>query len=50
MFFRNGMLMEYDALDIEQSGSIFLLKIDNDSLGYGFTNTDEIIAWGKFNS
>lgn len=50
MFFRNGMIMEPDALDIQQSGSVFLLKIDHDSLGYGFTNTDEIIAWGKFNS
>ena len=26
--------MEYDALDIEQSGSVFLLKVNTDSIGY----------------
>ena len=49
MFFKNGMLMEYDALDIQQSGSVFLLKINVESLGYRFVNTDEYVAWGKFN-
>ena len=49
MFFKNGMLMEYDALDIEQSGSVFLLKVNNDSIGYNLVNTDEYVAWGKFN-
>ena len=49
MFFKNGMLMEYDALDIEQSGSVFLLKVNTDSIGYNLVNTDEYVAWGKFN-
>ena len=42
--------MEYDALDIEQSGSRLLLKLDISSMGYGFDNDDEIVGWGKFNS
>ena len=29
---------------------LFLLKIDNDSLGYDLDSKDEVIAWGKFNS
>ena len=50
MFFRNGMIMEQDALSIQQSGSLFLLTIVPDNLGYELDSTDEIIAWGKFNS
>ena len=50
MFFNKGMLMEYDALDIEQSGSTLLLKMNIGSMGYGFDNNDEIVGWGKFNS
>lgn len=50
MFFNEGMLMEYDALNIEQSGSKFLLKINSTTLGYGLDSTDEIVVWGKFNA
>tara|TARA_B100001113_G_scaffold352764_1_gene355041 strand:- start:24 stop:941 length:918 start_codon:yes stop_codon:yes gene_type:complete len=50
MFFRNGMVMEQDALSIQQSGSLFLLTINSNGLGYELETTDEIIAWGKFNS
>jgi len=50
MFFVNGQMMEHDALTVAQSGSLFLLKIDNDSLGYDLESKDEVIAWGKFNS
>ena len=42
--------MEHDALTIQQSGSIFYLKVDSDSVGYVLSNTDEIKAWGKFNA
>lgn len=49
-FFLNGMLMEYDALTIEQSGSKFLTHINSTSLGYNLTSDDEVVAWGKFNS
>jgi len=50
MFFVNGVIAEYDALTIQQSGSIFLLKVDNDSIGYDLRSGDEIVAFGKFNS
>ena len=50
MFFNQGMIMEYDALNIEQSGSKFLLKINSTSLGYGLDSNDEIVVWGKFNA
>ena len=33
MFFTNGMLMEYDAINIQQSGSILLLKVNANSIG-----------------
>ena len=42
--------MEHDALQIEQSGSTFLLKVDTDSIGYFLETDDEIIAQGKFNA
>lgn len=50
LFFINGQYMEHDALTIEQSGSIFLLQVDNTSIGYDLESDDEIIAVGKFNS
>jgi hypothetical protein len=42
--------MEHDALTIEQSGSVFLLQVDTDGIGYDLESDDEIIAIGKFNS
>ena len=50
MFFSNGVFLETDALTIQQSGSSFLLTMNNNSIGYDFQNTDEIVAFGKFNS
>ena len=50
MFFLNGMIMENDSLSIEQSSSIFLLKANNDTLGYNLKSSDEIVGFGKFNS
>jgi hypothetical protein len=49
-FFLNGMLMEPDALTIEQSGSKFLTHINTTSLGFNLVSGDEVVAWGKFNS
>jgi len=50
IFFNNGQVMEHDALTIQQSGSVFYLKVDSNSLGYLLDNTDEIKAWGKFDA
>mgnify|MGYP003644913901 CR=1 FL=1 len=50
MFFVNGAIAEYDALTVQQSGSLFLLKVNNDSIGYDLQSGDEIVAFGKFNS
>ena len=51
MFFINGMLVENDALTIEQKSSSNLeLRLDTDSLGYTISALDEIIGFGKFNS
>ena len=50
MFFVNGAIAEYDALTIQQSGSTFLLKVNNNNIGYDLQNSDEILAFGKFNS
>ena len=50
IFFINSQYMEHDALEIEQSGSVLLLKVDNDSIGYDLELDDEILAIGKFNS
>jgi hypothetical protein len=50
IFFINGQYMEHDALTIQQSGSQFLLQVDNDSIGYALESDDEIIGIGKFNS
>ena len=50
LFFINGQYMEHDALTIEQSGSVFLLQVDESSIGYSLESDDEILAIGKFNS
>ena len=50
MFFVNGVIAEYDALTVQQTGSLFLLKVDNASIGYDLKISDEIVAFGKFNS
>ena len=50
LFFINGQYMEHDALTIKQTGSTFLLLVDNSSIGYDLETDDEIIAQGKFNS
>ena len=50
IFFLNGMLMEQDTLTVQQSGSNFLSKIDTGTLGYNLQSSDEIVAFGKFNS
>ena len=51
VFFINGQYMEHDALTIEQANAnTFLLKVDNDSIGYDLETDDEIVALGKFNS
>ena len=50
MFFINGNITEHDALSIQQNGSDLLLKINNNSVGYDLESTDEIVAFGKFNS
>ena len=50
MFFLNGMMMEHDSLTVEQSSSLFLLKVNNNTIGYNLEGADEIVAFGKFNS
>jgi hypothetical protein len=50
MFFNNGAFMETDALTIQQSGSKMFLLVNTNSIGYDLTNSDEIVAFGKFNS
>ena len=50
MFFLNGMMMEHDSLTVEQSSSLFLLKVNNDTIGYNLQGDDEIVAWGKFDN
>ena len=50
MFFVNGMLMENDALTIQQNSNNLDLTIDSDSLGYTFSANDEVIGFGKFDS
>jgi hypothetical protein len=50
VFFINGQYMEHDALEIQQSSTTFLLKVNTDSIGYDLESDDEIIAQGKFNS
>ena len=50
MFFINGQIMEHDAITIEQSGSEFLVQVDNDGIGYDLKSSDEIVAFGKFDN
>ena len=50
LFFLNGQYMEHDALEIQQNGSNFLLKVNTTSIGYVLESDDEIIAHGKFDS
>ena len=50
VFFINGQYMEHDAIDIQQNSTTFLLKVNNDSIGYDLETDDEILAIGKFNS
>ncbi len=49
-FYLNGMILEQDALEVQQDGSTFKVHMDADSLGYNLSTNDEIVAWGKFNS
>ena len=42
--------MEHDAIEVQQAGSSFLLKVDNDAIGYDLETDDEIVIWGKFDS
>jgi hypothetical protein len=42
--------MEHDALEVQQNGSNFLLKVNTASIGYVLESDDEIIAHGKFDS
>jgi hypothetical protein len=50
MFFINGMLIENDALTIQQASSNLNLNLDTNALGYTISAQDEIIGFGKFNS
>ena len=50
VFFINGQYMEHDAIEIQQSATNFLLKVNNDSIGYDLETDDEILVIGKFNS
>jgi hypothetical protein len=50
IFFLNGTIMENDSVTIEQDDTSLLLKVNNDTIGYNLENTDEIVAFGKFNS
>lgn len=50
MFFINGMLIENDALTIQQNSSNLDLSLDTTLLGYSLSAEDEVIGFGKFNS
>jgi len=50
IFFMNGGYMEHNALEVEQNGTSFLLKVDVSNMGYNLESDDEIIAHGKFDS
>jgi len=50
IFFMNGGYMEHNALEVEQNGTSFLLKVDVTNMGYNLESDDEIIAHGKFDS
>tara|TARA_R110000851_G_scaffold193739_4_gene344548 strand:- start:80 stop:1057 length:978 start_codon:yes stop_codon:yes gene_type:complete len=50
-FWVNGMLMEPDALSIQQNSSVFALSVNTSSLGYSLdVAIDEVVTMGKFNS
>lgn len=50
-FWVNGMLMEPDALSIQQNSSVFALSVNTSSLGYSLDAAiDEVVTMGKFNS
>ena len=47
----NGMLIENDALEIQQVSSTDLrLNLNTTELGYSIDSNDEVIGFGKFNS
>ena len=48
IFFKNGMIMEPDALTIQQNSDELVLTIDSSELGYQLIERDEILAWCKF--
>ena len=50
MFFINGMIMEHDSLNVQQNDYSFLLKVDNNTIGFNLEVDDEFVAFGKFNS
>jgi hypothetical protein len=50
IFFLNGQYMEHDALTVRQSGSLFQVLVDTDSIGYVLESDDEILSWGKFDA
>ena len=50
IFFMNGQYMEHNAIEVEQKGTSFLLKVDVTNMGYNLESDDEIIAHGKFDS
>ena len=50
IFFMNGQYMEHNAIEVEQRGASFLLKVDVSGIGYNLESDDEIIAHGKFDS
>ena len=50
IFFLNGQYMEHDALTVKQSGSLFQVLVDTDSIGYVLEASEEILAWGKLDS
>tara|TARA_Y100000004_G_scaffold151049_1_gene173581 strand:- start:751 stop:1590 length:840 start_codon:yes stop_codon:yes gene_type:complete len=51
MFFREGMLMENDALTLfQKNASTLEIHINSSNLGYTLNDTDEIVGFGKFNA
>jgi len=44
------MLIENDALTIQQNSSNLDLSLDTNSLGYTLSVQDEVIGFGKFNN
>ena len=50
IFFINGQYMEHDAITIQQNGSVFMIKVDTNNIGYDLESDDEIISVGKFES